>query len=39
MENKKSLDELLNEATAISPEREKKSKRTQLKLQMNCLKK
>lgn len=31
MENKKSLDELLNEATAISPEREEKIKKNAIK--------
>ena len=31
MENKKSLDELLNEATAISPEREEEIKKNAIK--------
>ena len=31
MENKKSLDELINEATAISPEREEEIKKNAIK--------
>ena len=38
MENKKSLDELLNEATAISPEREEEIKKNAIKTANELLK-
>ena len=38
MENKKSLDELLNEATAISPEREEEIKKNAVKTANELLK-